>query len=285
MSRALLTAALLVPSLALAQVTVTETGDSPDGVVNIAECQGLTNNRSTMSFRWTIAGTTFSQVEVRISDTSGCPLPSSNSTAQTASLGTFPNNTNTTSIASTDALSRINIPTSACTAGPNLTVNVCVIPRDALGNEVAGSTMTGTFLLDRFIPARPEQVSVTPGDRALRVSWPPVSGSLVTYRVEATPVGVPGASPIRSSESNDTSIRLGGLQIGQEYSVVVVSISEGGNESSPSDPVLGTPVEVDDFWRLYRNAGGAEEGGCSTTGAGSLALLAFVPFALRRRRS
>jgi hypothetical protein len=90
---------------------------------------------------------------------------------------------------------------------------------------------------------------------------------------------------VRSKETNDTDVRLDGLVIGTQYDVVVIAISEGGNESDKSPVATGTPVVVNDFWRLYRNAGGGEEGGCSTTGGVSLALLAFAPFALRRRRS
>jgi Synergist-CTERM protein sorting domain-containing protein len=285
MRRALLTAVLLAPSLALAQVTITETGDQPDEVINIAECQGATGATSRLAFQWAFTNVTFTDVEVKVSDTSGCPDTTENSTARTSSLGTFTGTTTTTNaFAAPDLLSRIGVPSASCDAGANITVNVCVIPRNATGGVISG-TITGTFLFDRARPPTPTAPTVTPGDGALRVSWTAVAGSGLTYRVEATPQGVAGAVPVRSEEVTGTSVRLGSLEIGTPYDVVVIAISEGGNESAASPQVTGIPVQVDDFWRLYRNAGGAEEGGCSTAGASTLALLAFVPFALRRRRS
>ena len=285
MRRVLLPALLLAPSLALAQVTITETGDQPDEIVNIAECQGASGFASTIAIQWTLSSVTFTQVEVRVSDTSGCPASTSNSTAHTSSLGTFTGTNNTTSIAAPDLLGRINIPTSACSTGANLAVQICVVPRDAAGTDITGSTVTGTFLLDRTVPPTPTAPTVTAGDSALRVSWTAVSGSKLSYRVEATPQGVAGATPIRSDEVTGTSLRLSNLTVGQPYEVKVIAISEGGNESAASPATIGTPLVVNDFWDLYRTAGGREEGGCSTTGAASLALLAFAPLALRRRRS
>ncbi|HET7752644.1 MAG TPA: fibronectin type III domain-containing protein, partial [Anaeromyxobacteraceae bacterium] len=272
--------------LGVAQVTITETGDKPDKVINVLECQGASGAASTFGFQWTINTTTaFTDVEVKISDKSGCPDSTSNSSAHTDSLGTFTAATTTTSLAAPDLLSRIGIPTAACNTGANVTVNVCVIPRDAAGTAISGATMTGTITFDRTVPPTPAAPNVVPGDRALRVSWTAVSGSKLSYRVEATPSDTPTATPVRSNDVTGTSVRLGNLEIGRAYNVVLIAISEGGNLSAPSPIATGTPVEVNDFWRLYQGDGGVEQGGCSTTGLGSLALLAFVPFALRRRRS
>ncbi|HET7755303.1 MAG TPA: hypothetical protein VFK85_15445, partial [Anaeromyxobacteraceae bacterium] len=58
MRRALLTALLLAPSLGVAQVTITETGDKPDKVINVLECQGASGAASTFGFQWTINTTT-----------------------------------------------------------------------------------------------------------------------------------------------------------------------------------------------------------------------------------
>jgi Synergist-CTERM protein sorting domain-containing protein len=285
MRRALLAAVLLMPSLAAAQVTITETGDKPDGIVNIAECQGASLATSRIGIQWTLS-TAVTSVDLRISDTSGCPLNNAdNPTAHTSTIGTFPASTTTTSLAATDAMLRIGIDSAACEAGANLTVQVCAIPTNVAGG-VAGTTISGTFLLDRAKPPTPAFApSVAPGDGALRVSWDAVSGSRLTYRVEARPSDDPAAVPRRSEEVTGTSVRIDDLEIGRQYDVVLIAISEGGNESAASPIAVGIPVEVNDFWGLYQNAGGGEEGGCSTTGGGALALLAFAPLALRRRRS
>ena len=284
MRRALLTAVLLAPSLALAQVTISESGDKPDRIINIAECQGASGADSRWAFQWSIASTTFSEVEVKVSDKSGCPTTADDTTAKTDSLGTFPNTTNTTStFGASDILSRLGIPSSACETGANVTVNVCVFPRNTAGT--LGSTITGSFLFDRAKPGTPNPPTVVPGDGALRVSWPAAPGSGLSYRVEVVPRDTPGAEPFRSEDVTALSVRMSNLEIGREYEVRLIVISQGGNLSAPSEPALGVPAAVNDFWETYRNAGGAEEGGCSTTGGGTLALLAFVPFALRRRRS
>ena len=286
MRRVLLAAFLTVPTFALAQVTISESGDKPDRIINIAECQAASGADSRWAFQWSIGSTSFTEVEVRLSDKSGCPTTADDSTAHTDSLGTFPNTTNTTStFGAADILSRIGIPSASCATGANVTVNVCVLPRNASGTVVAGTTITGTFLFDRATPGKPNPPTVVPGDGALRVSWPAAPGSGLSYRVEVVPRDTPDAAPFRSDDVTSLSTRVGGLEVGKEYDVRLIVISEGGNLSSPSDPVLGVPAEVNDFWETYRNAGGAEEGGCSTTGGATLALLAFVPFALRRRRS
>ena len=283
MRRALLSALLLVPSFALAQVTITETGDKPDGVVNIAECQGATGATSRIAIQWTISGTAFTDAEVRISDTSGCPVNGDNLTAKTSVIDVFPPTVTTTTLAAPDAMTRIGIDSAACESGANVTVQICVVPNTG---TTTSTTIRGSFLLDRARPPTPTVApNVTPGDGALRVSWDPVSGSGLTYRAEATPTDTPDAVPVRSEEVTGTSVRIRGLEVGRQYNVVLIAISQGGNESERSPIAIGTPVVVDDFWRLYQNAGGGEEGGCSTTGGGTLALLALVPLALRRRRS
>ena len=79
---------------------------------------------------------------------------------------------------------------------------------------------------------------------------------------------------------------LQGLSNGTVYEVVIVAIDDEGNISPPSNSLFGEPREVDDFWDLYRKAGGAEDGGCSAA-PGPLGLagaLLAAGWLLRRRR-
>ena len=81
-----------------------------------------------------------------------------------------------------------------------------------------------------------------------------------------------------------------------EYTIAVAAIDSVGNQGQLSEPTCATPMEVDDFFELYRDAGGEAGGGfCSCgipgrhrRGLGALGLLAAFAIAgaaRRRRRS
>src|SRR5262249_562616 len=52
------------------------------------------------------------------------------------------------------------------------------------------------------------------------------------------------------------------LQNATMYAVAVAGYDKLGNVGKLSDPTCGTPIPIDDFWDLYRRAGG-DGGGCS----------------------
>jgi hypothetical protein len=91
---------------------------------------------------------------------------------------------------------------------------------------------------------------------------------------------------VQTDTATGTSGVVDGLVNEQEYEVMVFARSASGTASDPSEAVLGTPKPVDDFWEVYRKAGGTENGGCGGP-AGPLALagLAGVVLAARRRRT
>jgi hypothetical protein len=266
---------LLLPSLALAQLTVTETSDDLDDErINIAECEATL--QSNFVFNWTITTTpATTSVELRISDTSGCALPSENSAVKTQTLGTFTGATGTSAVQSAPNLAQQLA--FACRAGSSRSLHVC-----AIGSNGATATQTVTAIVpvDTSVPTKPRVLSVSPGEGALDVVWE-LSSNANRYIVEATPQG--GGSPVRSEEITGNSQRVSGLVNGTPYEVRVFGISEAGNASTASDPLVETPQEVNDFWEAYRVAGGDEQGGCGVGGAGALALLGLVPLALRRR--
>jgi hypothetical protein len=152
----------------------------------------------------------------------------------------------------------------------------------------------GIFLVQLAAPASPTLDSVGPGDGRLRVSWTPGALGTVaadTYVAQATPVdeeGTPieGAVTMFSPRTNATTTRISGLTNGTLYRVTVTAFSVGRNPSAESNALLETPVPVADFWDVYEEADGREQGGCASGRASPVALLAAaaILLALRRRR-
>jgi uncharacterized protein (TIGR03382 family) len=89
-----------------------------------------------------------------------------------------------------------------------------------------------------------------------------------------------------SSQSNQTSgIRVEGLQNDVTYDVVAYACSAANNPSPASATAQGTPRVYLNFWQTYQLAGGVEQGGCGSGGAGALAPLLAALALLRRRRA
>jgi hypothetical protein len=97
-----------------------------------------------------------------------------------------------------------------------------------------------------------------------------------------------------SGNSGDHSGMIEHLKNYTDYVVAVAAVDEVGNVGKLSEPVCATPVEVTDFFELYRQAGGSAGGGmCSLSrppGAmrripASLAGVALAAFARRLRRT
>jgi hypothetical protein len=147
-------------------------------------------------------------------------------------------------------------------------------------------------------PSIPVITSVQPGQNALIVNWRDGTDSTVaaaTYTVEALQsdcVPVPALAgcvdkDVHTVNTKDSSksARVDGLAVGLEYQVVVKAISGGGLTSLASAPDFGTPIDVKDFWALYKDAGGLENGGCGGGASGLLAILAVAGMVrgLRRR--
>jgi hypothetical protein len=155
----------------------------------------------------------------------------------------------------------------------------------------------GSIALDLATPPIPVPTSADAADSALIVHWTQGSGgtadagtpgSVDNYRITATAHDNPTDTHVSDaiSPGSSTSGRVGGLTNGVLYDVTVQAFSPGNNPSGQSAVIQGMPVQVNDFWRIYRADGGREQGGCAAGAAGMLALLA-VPLALRalRRRS
>jgi len=88
----------------------------------------------------------------------------------------------------------------------------------------------------------------------------------------------------RDISGSRRSYTLEGLRNGTTYQVAVRAVDDAGNVSATSNVLEATPQRVFDFWETYKNAGGAEDGGCSSAaGPAALGLLLSGLFVFRRR--
>jgi Synergist-CTERM protein sorting domain-containing protein len=278
------------PALAMAQtITVTESNDQ-DKIVNIAECQNQPPDR--LAFVWTPT-TTSTAYDLYVSDQASCPPPGQtvNGVSTNAHTGSVATGILQTSLNQGDtAATLLNLAQISCLSSSS-SLFVCVFATGTTTNAVA----TGTVQLDLVTPPAPTLNSVSPGDGSLNASWTVgsgsadagTSGSANSFRVHYVPTD--GSAPDRYATftgAGTTSGRVTGLTNGVEYTVTVTALTIGSNESPRSNSLAGTPIPIEDFWRLYHDVnGGRDQGGCATGAAGLAALAALAPLVLRRRRS
>jgi uncharacterized protein (TIGR03382 family) len=169
----------------------------------------------------------------------------------------------------------------SCTDQTSRTVYLCVQWYDASG--AVHGWATATLPLDLTPPAAPTGVSTSPADGSLHVNCSAGDSSTSTFKARAT---APAGAPTYSNQASSCGdLVLGGLANGQTYTVVVFGMDAANNPSPASAPAQGQPVATDDFWTHYKNAGGRDQGGCSSAGAaGVLGALAALVLLRRRRR-
>ena len=285
---ALLTA-LLVPTAGLAQIAGKVL--VVPAALGIADCTSSTTY-VTIAWTSTITPVTGDVYNLYVSSVSSGACPSTGTPPGKQLGGDIPalGISGTYPITGTysrhDFIFDAGIADAACVAGgTSTTINVCV---QQLAGSVVRATMSGSVPLELENPPAPVNVSVASGDSALYVSWSNGTDNGVaptSYRVTAEAVGNPGDTHTESFTGTSNQ-RISGLTNGVTYSVWVVAVSAGGNQSTASVAVTGTPQHVADFWEQYQDAGGQEQGGCGGGPAGLVSLLG-VALALRglRRRS
>ncbi|PKN50090.1 MAG: hypothetical protein CVU63_00285 [Deltaproteobacteria bacterium HGW-Deltaproteobacteria-20] len=124
------------------------------------------------------------------------------------------------------------------------------------------------------------------------------SGSTNTGSACPTNVLVASTAPNEAyycGSGSGTSGKVSGLKNGVQYSIAVASVDGVGNVGKLSNVTCATPSPVDDFFKVYRDAGGQAGGGfCAVTGgvghgagiAGLLLVgLAALGSTIRRRRN
>jgi len=298
---ALLAALLASPSLVLAQtLTITESGNDQDDKINIAECTGA--KAAGLSFTFTVTTTATSpKFTLVASDKANCPTPDTTNGAHETPLsstitatvsggtatGIFPSS-GTTPVPS---IMGGGIQLGACNSAL-AAVNFCVFENGVARTSTTTPAAAAPLTLDLLTPATPTLNDVSPGDSSLHVSWAAGTtggidagtiGASTSYKVIATDTTT-GKEHTTDPISSATGGVIGGLTNGVTYDVQVVALSTANNESARSNTIQGTPVEVLDFWRNYKQDSGREQGGCASGAAGLVALLALAPLALRARR-
>jgi hypothetical protein len=306
---AAIAALLLAPSMALAQatpaagsVTIVESADSTENppYINIKECDATTAD--TLTYYWQASSFVGGTYELWMADqppastststTSTCPAQSSTTLTVHSQLiaRDLPATAASQSFKDTATISQrlkqlTDLGASLSCTGTATLVYLCV-NYTPTGGTLANAA-TGSPKLDFGVPPTPANVVLGPGDSVLHVSWAAGSGgtgSTDGYRVKWGPHNGTLDGSHDLTGSGTTSFDIGGLQNDTEYDVQVLALSPGNNESEATAIASGKPIFVNDFWRLYRQDGGREQGGCAAGAGGLLALLALVPLAWRRHR-
>ncbi len=174
---------------------------------------------------------------------------------------------------------------------------VVTVPAGPLGGTASTAKGIAALNFTTIPPPAPTNVTVESGDTSLVVNWTwkaaasskQVAQSFLVHTIAAGTDGggAPAEKKVDTSACNGAacSTRVTGLLNGANYEVTVAAIDTVGDQSAFSAAVIGTPQQVQDFWRHYRDddGGGAQGGGCASGGgAWWLALLA-IPLWRRRK--
>jgi len=287
-STALVVAVALAPGRARAdQLTITETDG--DGIINIAECKGTTADG--LTFAWTVSlAASGGNYRLLASDTSGCSTSSSSGAiVKTLATQDVTSTSGSHPASGTVGVAKLLQSLGISCVGSATAVYFCLVYTPPSSSSTTTTTLVGGVEIDLTVPPAPIAATPEPGDSALHVSWTDgtadtsTEGTAAKWRIVATAQTDTADTHEVTVTSSDTA-RVGGLTNGVTYDVVVYALTEAGNSSAASNVVSGTPVPVDDFWDLYRKAGGVEAGGCAAAGAPSIAVMALGVLALRRRR-
>ena len=161
----------------------------------------------------------------------------------------------------------------------NLYVQIQVRPLSTVGTTTEWSTAEGRVLFDLIRPEPPELVDAFATPFSVRVEYERSQSGDVRrhFVVVSSEPFEEGALPgeegltVRPLEGIGETGQATGLDLeqGTQVWVAVAARDEVGNYSMVSNAQEVTVTATRDFWDLYREAGGAEEGGygCSAAGA------------------
>lgn len=289
---------LLAPGAAWAQQgsqikVVVSTQTNTTNAANIADCDGSSDATTTWS--WSATNSTATNFQLVASVTASCAsIASSSTSASSYLLLAFTGSGATTSPPSSILASSLaSIAGVSCDGAADTPVNICLLSN-------VGGTLTvlysDIFTFQLAIPPQPTITSVNPGDSQLTVNVQTGTSTneyqaitAVTYTVTCSPSTSTGAGS-SSSTGPAGPITVGGLTNGVAYTAVAQPFSQLGNQGplSATFPagVDTTPEPFEDFWNIYKNAGGVEQGGCGAGGAGALGAVGVLAtfLWLRRRR-
>ena len=273
-----------------AVITITANG-SATGPLRFGRAQCDNNTAVVFTFN---LGTDFigQTVTLRATDKGDCITAGTNDKTYT-----FPTTTNTITINVQDFLLRstAGCSTASTSATPGVAYLCVSFPVTSLAST---TTETGVYAVNYALqpPAVPIGLAAQPGDSHLRLNWSPgnPADNIATYDVFAVLSGqtlAVGERPAQTVSSATADVQRTddgtSLRNGVSYDLAVRATDIYQNTSAISGPLAVTPVQIDDFYNRYRNAGGraAGGGGCAAGGeAGLLGGLVLLAFAAARRR-
>lgn len=151
-----------------------------------------------------------------------------------------------------------------CQAGTSKSTKVYIIVKEPGLDPTAEVLM---FDVDLSRPPAPEILEPVEGDSNITVKWTAIDesdDSTTQYNVywsEASFSNSTKSSATVVGPMSGTSYQIKDLENDREYFLAVSSIDENDNESILSAVTSGMPVDVSDFWEMYRSSGGKDDGG------------------------
>jgi hypothetical protein len=202
------------------------------------------------------------------------------------------------------------------------TLYICVTQIEENTGTLTGTPTTLVWYMavdyDTFTPEAPSGVSGQSGDSDVTVAWgfddpnfpspdlsfnvyyqADTSGLVVDDNGVCGPAADGGGTSDAGSAAINTSgwqvqqaagtlssVQINGLKNGTCYDFVVQAVLDDGTLGDNSNQVVLAPVLNEDFWRLYQQNGGTDDGGlhCQSGGGGGLMGGLAVLLGLRRRR-
>jgi MYXO-CTERM domain-containing protein len=129
------------------------------------------------------------------------------------------------------------------------------------------------IIVDTVRPIAPTVTDITVTESLIRVEFEPSSSpDLLRYRViystePLTEGSLPDEISAQGSAFGNEEVVSGEIDVelapGETVYVALAAQDETGNLSPISAVSEATALETTDFWEAYKQAGGAEEGGCS----------------------
>ncbi len=151
-----------------------------------------------------------------------------------------------------------------CQAGTSKSTKIYIIVKEPGLDPTAEVLM---FDVDLSRPPAPEIQEPVEGDSNITVKWTAIDesdDSTTQYNVywsEATFSNSSKSSATVVGPMSGTSYQIKDLENDKEYFFAVSSIDENDNESVISAVTSGMPIDVSDFWEMYRSSGGQDDGG------------------------
>ena len=142
-------------------------------------------------------------------------------------------------------------------------------------DEDRADTYTIDYPYDAVPPPAPTNVLAVPGEKRLHVTWtaPEDLDDVESYTVAWRPSVADCTRTVTATSVEFTDFATGISKSQTDYSietglsnevcaaVAVRAVDLAGNEGPLSEVVLAAPVDVLDFWELYKDKGGTEDGG------------------------